>query len=207
LFKGNPKKSTEKKLVKEKINASITQIKNIEESSTTSNLMLKKANAEILRKIKEGGLNGISINQFLNKKEAKEDSENHISAEIGEDRKNFNQKQLNKLWSDYAEIINKKGKVSLSKLFLEKYPKIEQNFLLNFPLDSQALAEDLKSEKPALLSHLRKSLNNFSININFPVLTSEETKTLYTADDKFKHMSEKHKQLIYLKRLLELDLN
>ena len=206
LLGENRKKYIEKKLVKEKINDSYIQVKNIKESSP-SNLVLKKANSEILRKIKKGGLSGLSINQFLNKKEEIDNSEKQILYATGEDRKEFNQEQLNKLWLDYAKKIKEKGKISLFRLFSDQYPKIEQDYQLNFPVVSQALAEDLKSEEPALLSHLRKSLNNFGININFPVIASEEKKILYTADDKFKHMSEKHTQLIYLKRLLELELN
>ena len=74
-------------------------------------------------------------------------------------------------------------------------------------MESQALAEDLQAEKPELLTFLRKSLNNYGINIDFPVIAAEETKTLYTPQDKFKHMVEKHPKLLYLKKLLDLDLN
>ena len=207
LVEKDAKKIVEKKLFKEKINSSYLEAKKVKESFTPSNLVLKKINSEILRKIKKGGLGSLSINQFLNKKEAIDDSEKSILASIGEDRKEFSQEQLNILWLDYAKIIKGKGKVSLFKLFSNQYPKIDQDYLLNFPVDSQALAEDLKSEKPALLSHLRKSLNNFGINIDFPIIANEKTKVLYTSDDKFKHMLEKHTQLIYLKNLLELELN
>ena len=77
---------------------------------------------------------------------------------------------------------------------------------MHFPVESQALAEDLQTEKPELLTFLRKSLNNFGINIDFPVITLEESKVLYTPQDKLKHMLEKHPKLMYMKKHLDLDL-
>ena len=148
----------------------------------------------------------MSINQFLNKKEGKED-EQEITAATGESRSNFDQEQLNPLWLEYAKIIETKGKISLFRLFSEQFPKIDDNFLLHFPVESQALAEDLQTEKPELLTFLRKSLNNYGINIDFPVIAVEESKILYTPQDKLKHMLEKHPKLMYMKKHLDLDLN
>ena len=204
---GSGKGLVQKKTNKERINSSSLGIANTEESTTLPNVILKKANAKILSKIKESRIGGLSINRFLNKKEAEEYSEKEIIPITGEDRKEFNQDQLNKLWIEYAKIIQEKGKVSLFRLFSAQFPKIDKDYLLHFPVESHALAEDLKSEKPALLSYLRKSLSNFGINIDFPLLANEEILTLYTSEDKFKHMLEKQPQLIYLKKLLVLDLN
>ena len=91
-------------------------------------------------------------------------------------------------------------------MFSDQFPKIDANFLLHFPVESQALADDLQVEKPELLSFLRKKLNNFGINIDFPLIEAENTKMLYTPQDKFKHMVEKNQQLQILKKSLDLDL-
>jgi DNA polymerase-3 subunit gamma/tau len=68
------------------------------------------------------------------------------------------------------------------------------------------LADDLQVEKPELLSFLRQKLNNYGINIDFPVIELEHSKMLYTPQDKLNHMAEKHPKLMYLKKLLDLDL-
>jgi len=192
--------------IKEQINRSHTQSPTPTKAEKAQKAKLKKVNPEILNKIKTGGLSGLSINQFLNKKES-EDGEQEIKAATGESRSDFREDQLNPLWLEYAKIIEKKGKISLFRLFSQQFPKIDNNYLLHFPVESQALAEDLQAEKPELLTFLRKSLNNYGINIDFPVITAAETKTLYTPQDKFKHMVEKHPKLLYLKKLLDLDLN
>ena len=192
--------------VKAQINKSHTQIPKVAETPKVQKAILKKANPAIINKIKKGGLSGLSINQFLNKKEGKED-EQEITAATGKSRSKFNEEQLNLLWLEYAKTIEKKGKISLFRLFSEQFPKIEDNFLLKFPVESQALAEDLQTEKPELLTFLRKSLNNYGINIDFPVIAVEESKILYTPQDKLKHMLEKHPKLMYMKKHLDLDLN
>ena len=48
--------------------------------------------------------------------------------------------------------LKKKENLSLFRLSQEQFPKIDNNFLLHFPVESQALAEDLQTEKPELLT-------------------------------------------------------
>lgn len=199
-------KTIETPTVKTQINKSHTQIPKIAETPKVQKAILKKANPAIINKIKKGGLSGLSINQFLNKKEGEQD-EQEITAATGKSRSEFNEEQLNPLWLEYSKTIEKKGKISLFRLFSEQFPKIDDNFLLHFPVESQALAEDLQTEKPELLTFLRKSLNNYGINIDFPVIAVEESKILYTPQDKLKHMLEKHPKLMYMKKHLDLDLN
>ncbi|MEJ6711495.1 MAG: DNA polymerase III subunit gamma/tau [Flavobacteriales bacterium] len=193
------------KSVKEHINKSHTQTPKITEPAKAQKAVLKKGNPLFINKLKKGGIAGLSINKFLNKKEENQEDQEYVVA-TGEARSDFNQNQLNPLWLEFAKTIEAKGKVSLFRLFSDQFPKIDTNFLLHFPVESQALADDLQVEKPELLSFLRKKLNNFGINIDFPLIEAENTKMLYTPQDKFKHMVEKNQQLQILKKSLDLDL-
>jgi DNA polymerase-3 subunit gamma/tau len=203
----NTPAQTPKEVIKAQINESYTQAPTKgTKVASPQKAILKKANPSIVGKIKKGGLSGLSINQFLNKKDDDE-GDDTISIATGESRSEFRQDQLNPLWLEFAKTIEAKGKVSLFRLFSSQFPKIDDNYLLHFPVESRALAEDLQMEKPELLSFLRKSLNNFGINIDFPVIEAEDSKVLYTSQDKFKHMMEKKPELMYLKKLLDLDLS
>ena len=196
--------TTETSTVKEQINKSYTQTPKATEPVKAQKAILKKANPAIIGKIKKGGLSGLSINQFLNKKD--DIGEEEYTIATGESRAEFRQDQLNPLWLEFAKTIEAKGKVSLFRLFSDQFPKIDDNYLLHFPVESQALADDLQIEKPELLTFLRKKLNNYGIKIDFPVIEAEHSKMLYTPQDKFKHMVDKHPQLVYLKKALDLDL-
>lgn len=191
--------------LKEYINKSYTKPLEKPKQETLNKGVLKKANPEVIGKIRNVGLSGLSINNFLKKKDTNQEKEEYIIA-TGDARSEFRQDQLNALWTEYASVIEDKGKVSLHRLFVEKFPEIDKNFLLHFPVDSQALADDLQIEKPELLSFLRKKLDNYGIHIDFPVLESEHKKMLYSAQDKYKHMVEKHPHIVYLKKQLDLDL-
>ena len=197
--------TTEASTVKEQINKSQTHSPTKASPAKTQKAILKKANPAFIGKLKKGGLSSLSINQFLNKSEDDQGEDEYIIA-TGEGRSDFHQDQLNPLWLEYAKGIETRGKVSLFRLFSEQFPKIDNNYLLHFPVESQALADDLQIEKPELLTFLRKKLNNYGINIDFPVIEAEHSKMLYTPQDKFKHMVEKHPELIYLKKSLDLDL-
>ena len=196
---------TETKSIKEHINKRHTQIPKKNEPEKAQKAVLKKANPVFIDKLKNAGIAGLSINKFLNKKEEIQEDQEYVIA-TGEARTDFHQDQLNLLWLEFAKTIEAKGKVSLFQLFSDQFPKIDANFLLHFPVESQALADDLQVEKPELLSFLRKKLNNFGIHIDFPLIEAENTKMLYTPQDKFKHMVEKNQQLQYLKKSLDLDL-
>ena len=191
--------------LKEQINKTHTQSPTATESIKSQKVIFKKSNPTFINKIKKGGITGVSINQFLNKKEDGK-SEEEYQVATGEARSDFHQDQLNSLWTQYAKNIEAKGKVSLFRLFSDQLPKIEENYLLHFPVESQALADDLQVEKPELLSFLRQKLNNYGINIDFPVIEVEHSKMLYTPQDKLNHMAEKHPKLMYLKKLLDFDL-
>jgi len=197
--------NAEIKSVKEQINKTHTETPVSIEPAKAENIVLKKANPAFINKIKKGGISGLSINKFLNKKEEDKVEEEYVVA-TGEARSDFHQDQLNPLWIEFAKTIEAKGKVSLFRLFSDQFPKIDADYLLHFPVESQALADDMQIEKPELLSFLRKKLNNFGIKIDFPLIEIEHTKMLYTPQDKYKHMVEKNKQLIYLKKTLDLDL-
>ena len=158
-----------KTIVKEQLNKTQTQGPKSTIAIKAQKVILKKSNPAFINKIKKGGLSGLSINQFLNKKEDGGREEEYKIA-TGESRSDFHQDKLNPLWLEYAKNIEAKGKVSLFRLFSDQLPKIDDDFLLHFPLESQALADDLQVEKPELLSFLRLELNNYGINLDFPII-------------------------------------
>ena len=115
-------KTIETPTIKAQINKSHTQIPKVAETPKVQKAILKKANPAIINKIKKGGLSGLSINQFLNKKEGEED-EQEITAATGKSRSEFNKEQLNPLWLEYAKTIEKKRKNISFPSFLRTIPK------------------------------------------------------------------------------------
>jgi DNA polymerase-3 subunit gamma/tau len=64
----------------------------------------------------------------------------------------------------------------------------------------------LNEFKPLLLEYLRKNLNNFSIELQAEIAPQEAKKMIYTSQEKFRYLAEKHPVLQDLKTKLGLDL-
>jgi hypothetical protein len=106
---------------------------------TSIHTTLFKSQKHVAQILSSIAFSGLSINQFLNKKEDGK-SEEEYKVATGEARSDFHQEQLNPLWLEYAKTIEARGKVSLFRLFSDQLPKIDNNYLLHFPVESQALA-------------------------------------------------------------------
>jgi DNA polymerase-3 subunit gamma/tau len=73
-------------------------------------------------------------------------------------------------------------------------------------LDSQTQMSQLNDFKPVLLEYLRRNLKNYSIELQAEIAPQDGKKMIYTSQEKFKYLAEKHPVLQDLKARLGLDL-
>ena len=120
----------------------------------------------------------------------------------------FTQKDLEASWKNYATKIGLEGKHNLSSILKEKTPIISDDFVLKLTLNNKVQDEVLNEEKSNILSFLKKSLINNSIQLNITIkeLEKQEIKA-YTPEDKFKEMAEKNPILLEMKDQFGLELD
>ena len=86
-------------------------------------------------------------------------------------------------------------------------PILINDFNVDFHLDSEVQKMDLQKETPHLLEHLRKELNNGSIQIHLHVSEMENQKiSQFTSRERFFQMAEKNPDLHLFKEEFDLDL-
>ena len=84
---------------------------------------------------------------------------------------------------------------------------LKNDFNVDFHLDSSVQKMDLQKETPYLLEHLRKELNNGSIQIHLHVSELENQKiSQLTSRERFFQMAEKNPDLHLFKEEFDLDL-
>jgi DNA polymerase-3 subunit gamma/tau len=116
----------------------------------------------------------------------------------------FSQLQLQDSWTKYAEDLKSREPRIYSTLVAYQ-PVLKENGIIEFPV-SNPLQEDLiRNIKTNLLTYLKKSLNNFSLDIVTTITEIVEINKLYTSEDKFDHMAKKNPELIKLKQQFNLD--
>ena len=119
----------------------------------------------------------------------------------------FSSHLLIEKWNKFAEIKKKEGKMGLHTTLTKSSPILKNDFNIDFRLDSEVQKMDLQKETPYLLEHLRKELNNGSIQIHLHVSEMEEQKiSQFTSRERFFQMAEKNPDLHLFKEEFDLDL-
>ena len=119
----------------------------------------------------------------------------------------FSSHLLLEKWNKFAEIKKKEGKMGLHTTLTKSSPILKNDFNIDFRLDSEVQKMDLQKETPYLLEHLRKELNNGSIQIHLHVSEIEDQKiSQFTSRERFFQMAEKNPDLHLFKEEFDLDL-
>ena len=119
----------------------------------------------------------------------------------------FSSHLLLEKWNKFAEIKKKEGKMGLHTTLTKSSPILKNDFNIDFRLDSEVQKMDLQKETPYLLEHLRKELNNGSIQIHLHLSEMENQKiSQFTSRERFFQMAEKNPDLHLFKEEFDLDL-
>lgn len=138
------------------------------------------------------------------KEETKEAELIDYSGDSSMPREIFTQHELNKAWEAYCEsIIDRK---TIYNTLHELSPKLEGKSTIQLTLDNQTKEGYLTNEKIELLGFMRKTLKNYDIDLDVTVNEQEESRSLYTPQEKYEHMVKKNPLLAQFRRDFDLDL-
>jgi len=119
-------------------------------------------------------------------------------------QKPFTLDDLMAKWTEFAEI-HEDNKHIYNTLIKNK-PNLINDTDLVLTLDNNTQEHYLNEIRTDLLTHVRKGLQNFAISLNIEITAKEEVKSLYTPDEKYKHMAEINPIIVDLKKRMDLDL-
>ncbi len=117
----------------------------------------------------------------------------------------FTKEQLLEAWQAFANSRQNNG-LSTEHIILKKTIELSGQTII-LKLDNHIQIAQLSGLKPELMAFLRKMLKNTSIQLQEEVGPQEARKTIYTSQEKFKYLAEKHPILLDLKATLGLDLD
>jgi len=152
---------------------------------------------------------GPSITQRVNPEKKTENTEVKDTSFFNAERPQqpVNQQLLDSVWLRYANDLKAKGKQNLAIVLASKSPVLgADNLSIDFIINNKAAEESLNEDKTDFLSFLRKELNNYSVQLNIIVAQAEEGKNLYTATDRYKHLSDKNPSINKLRQAFDLDI-
>ncbi|WP_298239396.1 DNA polymerase III subunit gamma/tau [uncultured Algibacter sp.] len=117
----------------------------------------------------------------------------------------FTENELIEVWNKYTDELKDSGKHNLASILSIDKPKVKETTIyLEFPNETNKV--ELERQQYNLLSFVRKSLNNFDINLSISVNEVLEKKYAYTAEDKYHKLKEKNPNIELLKKTFNLDV-
>ncbi len=148
---------------------------------------------------------GLSLSSIKAKKEHQIKQMDVVIDEDALPKEPFTEKQLIAKWNEFVENIQKEGKYNLASILSIDTPKVKGTTIhLEFPNSTNKV--ELERQQFDLLSFLRKSLNNFDINLSITVNEEKEKQYAYTPLEKFEKLKEKNPNIEILKKTFGLDI-
>ncbi|MDB2493844.1 DNA polymerase III subunit gamma/tau [Flavobacteriaceae bacterium] len=118
----------------------------------------------------------------------------------------FTLETLIKFWNIFVTKLEADGKYNLAAILQIDTPKLinENTIRLEFPNTTNKI--EVERQQFELLQYLRKSVNNFSLTLDFSVNETLEKQYAYTPEDKYQKLVEKNKHVELLRKTFDLDL-
>jgi DNA polymerase III subunit gamma/tau len=148
---------------------------------------------------------GLSLSSIKAKKEHLIKQMDVVIDEENLPKEPFTETDFIDAWNDYVKLIINKGQHNLASILSIDIPKVKETTAhLEFPTDTNKL--ELERNQYELLSYLRKTLNNFDINLSITVNEIMEKQYAYTPFEKFEKLKEKNPNIDLLRKTFDLDI-
>ncbi|HET6991975.1 MAG TPA: DNA polymerase III subunit gamma/tau, partial [Bacteroidia bacterium] len=146
-----------------------------------------------------------SISSFTKATEAKKETTVNTS-EIGQAAEDFSQEDLVKAWKEFAEILKTQKRQMDYATFTGNDPVKVSKDLVTFTVLNAMAEERMNEDKTELMTFLRKQLKNFVFKLEIIVSKEEGENLIYTAQDRFKKLSEINPDIQKLRQAFDLDV-
>ena len=199
LIKVSKKENTIQKLENEKSIGQIEETGKIEESGKIE----ETGKIEEKLKNKKSLLGTATIEEALNVEET--EIEEHVEMNLEKEINTFSEENLLKKLSDFCNILKKDKRVNLHSTLKSTQPKLMDNHLIVFKLNSNSQKKEIEETKVELLGFLKRELKNDLIEIKIEIIKKESKELLYTDQEKLNYMVKKKPELQSIINSLDLD--
>ena len=142
-------------------------------------------------------------------KKINDDSNSQVEVDKKQDVSStrFSQTLLEEKWNQFAELRKKEGKMGLHTTLTKTRPILNDDFSIEFIIDSEVQKIEFQTESQLLLDFLRSELKNGLIQLNLQIKESKSPKlTQLTSIERFFQMAEENPDLHNFKEVFDLDI-
>ena len=114
--------------------------------------------------------------------------------------------KLNELWTSFTELTESKGKKILASSLATDTPKLLEGHIISIELPNSTMKKEVERDQLDLMTFLRKSLNNYSLNLRITVNEEVARQYAFTPEEKYEKLKEKNPAIDLLRQTFDLDL-
>ena len=117
----------------------------------------------------------------------------------------FTEARFLEVWHSYVEDLHSKGEKILASILKADSPKLKGQMIhLSYP--NELMKVELLKVRPKVLRHIRKELNNYSVDFEITVNEDNTKRFAYTPQEKYELLKEKNEALSLLRKKFNLEL-
>lgn len=116
----------------------------------------------------------------------------------------FTERDLKRVWKEYLSRVEHRK--SIYNTLSRHEPHLTNGTTIELTLDNKTQEGYLDNERGDMMAFLRRELRNYKVDLEVRIAEGEEVKTLYTPEEKYKHMVERNPLLAEFRKTLNLDL-
>ncbi|KPM30417.1 DNA polymerase III, subunits gamma and tau [Croceitalea dokdonensis DOKDO 023] len=207
-FKGQPFQSTTTYAITDEttLNVAPEEPKPLEIPKTSgANIQLPaKPVKKIELKNRPERVSGLSLSSLRAKKEheqAKKPLENPKELP----KTPFKENEMRRLWTDFVQILEDKGKKILAANLQADVPKLKEDFVIAIELPNTTMKKEVEREQSLMLNYLKEQLNNHSITLQITVNEEAAKKFAFTPEEKYQKLKDKNPAIELLRKEFDLD--
>ena len=177
------------------------------EPAPTPNVPASETPVKIALKDKrEAKVSGLSLSSIRAKKlhEAQKKAQQPEPENLPEDP--VDEGKLNELWTSFTELTESKGKKILASSLATDTPKLLEGHIISIELPNSTMKKEVERDQLDLMTFLRKSLNNYSLNLRITVNEEVARQYAFTPEEKYEKLKEKNPAIDLLRQTFDLDL-
>ena len=177
------------------------------EPAPTPNVPASETPVKIALKDKrEAKVSGLSLSSIRAKKlhEAQKKAQQPEPENLPEDP--VDEGKLNELWTSFTELTESKGKKILASSLATDTPKLLEGHIISIELPNSTMKKEVERDQLDLITFLRKSLNNYSLNLRITVNEEVARQYAFTPEEKYEKLKEKNPAIDLLRQTFDLDL-
>jgi DNA polymerase-3 subunit gamma/tau len=117
----------------------------------------------------------------------------------------FTEVTFNSIWKSYIESLHESGEKILASILMADKPLIKGG-MIHVTYPNQLMKKELLKVRPRVLKHLRRELNNHSVDFIIEVREESTKRFAYTPQEKYELLKEKNKDISLLRKTFNLEL-